>query len=58
MAIGLYLAAGNLEWGDPLIISADPHANFVRKFIYHRDTPQLLHWQVTVFEEIDFLILY
>lgn len=43
--------------GDPLIISADAHANFVRKIICRYDAPQLLCWQVTVFGKIIFFLI-
>lgn len=43
--------------GDPLIISADAHANSVRKIICRYDAPQLLCWQVTVFGKIIFFLI-
>lgn len=51
-AVGLLLQLEGMKWGDPLIISSDPHANFVRNIICRCDNFQLLHWQVTIFEEI------
>jgi hypothetical protein len=50
------LAAGRHGVGrrDPLIISADPHSNFVRKIICLHDASQLLFWQGTIFGKIIF----